>query len=327
MTSDTENRSRTAPDVPSGAFAERVAAADSSALRAEAIDVLELNVGYRCTLSCSHCHVEASPVRTEAMAAEVFSAALILARRLRPGLVDITGGAPELHPDVSRYVRELGAAGFPVRMRTNLVSLLEPAAAGLAKHLASEHVTLLASLPSVDPAEVDSQRGPGVWDRSIVALRVLGDLGYGTADGPALDIAANPTGPGLPQDRTRVETRFREALGGLGIRFGRFVLMTNVPIGRHRRALRSAGGLRAYEDLLAASFNAATLPLLACRRSIAVAWDGTLWDCDYNLAAGTRPMPGVAKSVTDERADERLRTRRIAFADHCAACAAASGSS
>jgi radical SAM/Cys-rich protein len=310
-----------------GSFAARVAAADPSALSAVSVDTLELNVGYRCSLSCTHCHVEASPERTESMSPHVFAAALRLAERLGPGLIDLTGGAPELHPEIRRFVHEFRAAGFPVQMRTNLVSLLEPEAVGLAEYLAHENVGLLASLPSVVPAQVDSQRGAGTWQRSVLALRMLGEIGYGTAAGPRLDIATNPTGEGLPGDRDDLESRYRESLGRIGISFGRLVIITNVPVGRYLAELRRAGTADRYMRLLASRFNPETLPRLGCRRSIAIAWDGAVYDCDFQLSADAPRTCGMLPHVTDESADERLHTRRIMFAEYCAACAAASGSS
>ncbi len=246
-----------------------------------------------------------------------------------PNSWTLPGGAPELHPDIRDYVLRLTDAGWSVQVRTNLVSLLEPEAQGLAPLLAERRVRLLASLPSVLPAEVDAQRGRDVWARSLHALRMLGSLGYGAGDGLRLDLAVNPTEPGvLPRTVGDLDATFREALTDEGVEFDRLIVLTNVPVGRFGSALdRQRAGAQTYRRTLEERFNPATVPLLACRRTVVVAWDGTLWDCDFDLGAGIRPTEGSPRHVDEPDVAARLAGRRIAFGDHCFACTADAGSS
>ena len=305
-------------------FESRLAAVDPTALCATTIEVLQVNLGLRCNLRCSHCHQSSSPERAEVMSDHTFGAVLELARAVRPALVDLTGGAPELHPRFREHVLELRRADLEVQVRTNLTLLLEPAHRDLPGLWAAQRVRLLASLPSSDPGPCERQRGPDVFGRCIGALRALNAVGYAGEGGPTLDLAVNPDGPELPGPASSLEERFqRELQERHGVRFSSLRVLTNMPIGRFGGAL-GAGGKQRYLDTLRAAFNPSTVPLLACRRSLTVAWDGRLFDCDFNLGAGL-PARGGPRDILE--ADATLASRRISFGLHCFACTALAGSS
>lgn len=304
-------------------FESRVNAVDSTALLASRVEVLQLNIGLRCNLACTHCHQSSSPRRTEAMSDAVLDAALRTAGHLRPALVDLTGGAPELHPRIRDIAVSLRGMELEVQVRTNLTVLLEPGCEDLPELWARHGVRILASLASWDPGQAERQRGEGTFSPSIEVLRRLNAIGYGTTDRLPLDIASNPDGARLPGPADELESRFRRELEQRhGVRFHSLRVLTNMPIGRFRDQLGAGRG--AYLDALRAAFNPATLQRLACRTSLVVAWDGTLYDCDFNIGARL-PVRGERRTVLDY--DDALATRRIAFGAHCFACTAQAGSS
>lgn len=308
-----------------GTFVRTVQDADSSALTAERIDTLMLNVGLRCDQCCTHCHQSSSPHRTEAMPRDIMDAAANVAADVRPLLIDITGGAPELNPDILYLLSLLRDAGHRVRLRSNLTALLSPEAEGLVDLLALREVAVLASVPGTTPHETAPQRGD-VFHRSLVALRRLSEAGYGHDPRLRLDIAVNPTSDTLPEPRHVVEDRFRDELTGrLGIPFNDVMVITNTPVGRFKESLDRSGRLKSYSQRLRDAFNPQTLPLLACRTCLVVAWDGTLWDCDFNLGHGVGLTPGLPIHVSEF--DGSLLARRpVHFAEHCFACTASAGS-
>lgn len=306
-------------------FERRVHAVDPGALYARALDVLQLNVGRRCNMRCAHCHQHGAPEVPEHMPESVVAASLEWARALRPGLVDLTGGAPELHPRIRSIADALLEQGRAVQVRTNLTVLLEPGCSDLVERWAGQQVALLASLPSCDREQTDQQRGSGAFDASIEALRRLNAAGYGAPGGPRLDLASNPTGACLPDDTRALERRFRDELAGRhGVRFHGLRVLTNVPVGRFRRQLVASGRRRAYLEQLRSAFNPATVARMGCRTGIAVAPAGALYDCDFNLGARLTVRDGPPTVLDAHRG---VSTRRIAFGEHCFACTAQSGSS
>lgn len=316
-----QTRSRESVASTQTSFAALVHAVEPDAARAGDVRSVMLNLGPRCTLKCTHCHIAASPERRETMSDTTLTAALRLVRAVRPDVVDITGGAPELHPRLRELVAELSATRSRARLRTNLVALLEPACEGLAEHLAHHHVELLASLPGLSAHATDGQRGDGTHEASLKALRMLNALGYGTR--LRLDLAHNPDGPRLPDSGDCIDQRYRRTLSREGITFDELVVITNVPVGRFAEQLRASGSYDAYLALLRSAFNPETVPGLACRSSIEVGWDGTMWDCDFNVGAGAPALGG--RPVEQVQADD-LTDRPIAFGAHCFACTAETGS-
>lgn len=314
---------------PIPTFHDRASTAFSQAAVPQHLDTLMLNVGLRCEAACPHCHHACSPQRTETMSPDTMSACLDLADRLRPALVDVTGGEPELWPELPALLAALRHLRIPARVRTNLVALTRPAAAALPLLLADTRTGILASLPGLTAEDVGRQRGAAAWTTSLRALSRLNGLGYGSAQGDSdlrLDIAYNPPLGQSPPDQEDLEGRFRDALASHEVVFDRLLVIANVPIGRFGDQLRTQGTLRPYLTGLVSTFNADVVPALACRHGLEVAWDGSLWDCDFNLAAGHAPAAGPRR-VEDLLADpDSLEARRIGFGPHCYACTAGTGS-
>jgi len=311
-------------DAPS--FGGRAREACRGPLRATTLDTLQVNTGLLCNQECVHCHVESSPRRKELMERRTMEAVVRFARRAGCRLVDITGGAPELHPDFRWFVAELRAAGRAVQLRTNLTVLLLPRSRDLPAFLREHRVRLVASLPCYLEENVEKQRGAGVFQKSIDAIRLLNEAGYGVDPALGLDLMYNPVGPHLPPAQETLEEAYRRELRErYGISFSRLFTLANMPIGRFLEDLAAAGRDREYVELLVRSFNPATVDGLMCRHQISVRWDGALFDCDFNLALGLRA--GVpARSIQDADADV-LRGRHIETGAHCFGCTAGAGSS
>ncbi|MDY0069934.1 MAG: arsenosugar biosynthesis radical SAM protein ArsS [Porticoccaceae bacterium] len=304
---------------------------DFPALRRGVLDTLQVNLGYRCNQRCLHCHVNASPDRREMM--DDTTLALIprvLAARSIATL-DITGGAPELHPGFRALVEVARGAGARVIDRCNLTILLEPGQEDLAEFLAANGVEIVASLPCYSAANVDSQRGDGVFDKSIEVLRRLNALGYGEAGGGrVLNLVYNPQGPSLPPDQVALEADYRRELDRhFGIRFNHLFALANMPIKRFGSTLVSRGQFEPYMCLLRESHRDANLDGVMCRTTVSVDWQGYLYDCDFNQQLGlplALPGEGRTAHLRDLLADG-LDGNPIAVADHCYGCTAGQGSS
>jgi radical SAM/Cys-rich protein len=296
-------------------------------LSARGIDLVQVNVGLRCNQACAHCHLGASPDRAEEMSPETMAQVLRLTGELRPRLVDVTGGAPELHPGLRGFLRALRAAGHPAQVRTNLTALLEPECEDLPSFFAEQGVRLVASLPCYLEENVDSQRGRGVYRQSIEALRRLNAAGYGARPGLPRDLVYNPGGPSLPPGQSGLEGDYRRELRlRHGVEFTRLLTITNLPVGRFAERLRAEGRDAAYRRALRAAFNPATVPGLMCRSQVEIAWDGRIFDCDFNLALGLPVNHGAPDHVSCFDA-AALAGRRIVTGEHCFGCTAGAGSS
>ena len=291
------------------------------------IETVQVNIGLKCNLICRHCHVNSSPRREERMDWDTMEAVLRLAQDLSAEVVDITGGAPEMHPKFKRFILAARSQGHEVIVRTNLTILLENGYEDFAEFFRDHKIHLIASLPCYLEENVDGQRGEGVYKASIEALRGLNALGYGIDPELRLDLVYNPPGPQLPPDQVALENDYRRELADrFGIRFTRLYTITNSPIGRFRGDLHRGNRLEKYLNLLRGAFNAVTVEPLMCRHQISVGWDGTLFDCDFNLAVHWPVGFDGARNVRDVLPDELL-DRRIATGDHCYACTAGAGSS
>jgi radical SAM/Cys-rich protein len=308
-------------------FDARVREATGGVLAARELAVLQLNVGLRCNLVCRHCHLGCSPTRSEQMERGVMERVVALAGELRPELIDITGGAPELNPELPWLIEALHALGLSLQVRTNLAALLEPPGEALLELLRDRGVTLVGSLPCYTPENVDAQRGAGAYERSVAALRRLNALGYGRPGGPALHLVYNPGGPFLPGEQRALEADYRRELAArCGVVFTSLLTLTNMPLGRFGEQLRAASRIEDYLGLLERSFNPENLEGLMCRRQLSIAWNGTLYDCDFNLALGL-PVDHGAPDHIRHWDTELLARRRIVTGEHCFGCAAGRGSS
>ena len=308
-------------------FEKRIETLTGGGLWAEDIRVIQVNIGLKCNLACRHCHVVSSPWRTEMMDWETLEAVLDVARQVQPETIDITGGAPEMNPHFRRFVKAVRDLGIDVMVRTNLVIMLEPGYEDLPEFFRDHRVHLIASLPCYLEDNVDRQRGDGVFRGSIEVIRRLNHVGYGIRDDLPLDLVYNPIGPSLPPDQSGLEAAYKKHLGErFGIQFTRLLTITNMPIGRFFGDLKKEGKHLQYQQLLYASFNPATLDGLMCRHQINVRWDGTLFDCDFNLALKL-PVGFGAPSHIRDFDPEKLVRRRIVTGNHCFGCTAGQGSS
>jgi radical SAM/Cys-rich protein len=297
------------------------------ALARDETTTLQVNVGLRCDLACHHCHVEAGPKRSEALGEALAARVLeVLARNPQLATLDLTGGAPELNPHFRALVRGARALGRRVIDRCNLTVLFEPGQEDTAEFLAAEGVEVFASLPCYTAGNVDAQRGKDVYARSVDALRALNALGYAReGSGLSLSLVYNPLGASLPPPQAKLQADYARELAALGVAFDRLLTITNMPIKRFARDLARSGKHAEYMALLVHHFNAATVPALMCRSTLSVAWDGSLYDCDFNQALAL-PLrgPRTLFELDDVRALARLP---IATAPHCFGCTAGAGSS
>jgi len=302
---------------------------DFPPLQRAQLTTLQVNLGYRCNQSCVHCHVNAGPTRTEMMDERGVALVLDVLARRGIGTLDLTGGAPELHPQFRRLVRAARSLGATVIDRCNLTVLQEAGQEGLADFLARQAVRVVASLPCYTQQNVDSQRGAGVFERSIAALRELNALGYGSEDSLALDLVYNPLGPVLPGPQDKLEADYKRELGErFGIVFNRLLTLANMPIQRFGSTLVSKGQFAAYMTLLRDSHRPQNLERVMCRELVSVDWQGYLYDCDFNqMLALALQLPGRPRPHLRDLLEHDLAGRPIQVADHCYGCTAGQGSS
>jgi radical SAM/Cys-rich protein len=297
-------------------------------LRATGITVFQINVGKRCNQTCRHCHVDAGPDRTESMSLETADQCIRALAKTDIPTVDITGGAPELNPHFRWLVEQARGLGRHVMDRCNLSVLLLPAQADLAEFLASHRVEIIASLPSYRPGQTDAQRGDGIFEKSIMALRLLNELGYGRPDsGLALSLVYNPVGAFLPPKQEAIEAQFRKELRSRhGVEFNRLYTITNMPISRFLEFLLESGNYTQYMERLANAFNPAAAAGVMCRYTLSIGWDGTLYDCDFNQMLDL-PVDHDAPAHIRDFDPVQLNQRQITTRNHCYGCTAGSGSS
>jgi radical SAM/Cys-rich protein len=312
---------------PPSRFALRLPAREGE-LRAAAPTTLQVNVGKRCNQACHHCHVDASPTRTEVMPDAVVDAVLaVLARTPELDTLDITGGAPELHPRFRELATRGRELGRKVMVRHNLTVQFEPGFADLPRFFAERALEVVCSLPHYTEEATDRQRGRGVFARSVDGLRALNAVGYGRDPRLVLNLVANPVGAFLPPAQADLERDTREwLLAHHGIVFNSLFTITNMPISRFASWLRRAGNYDAYMARLEAAFNPATLPGLMCRSLVSVGYDGRLYDCDFNQMLELGLEEGQPGTIFDfDR--RRLSGRAVRTGEHCFGCTAGAGSS
>lgn len=293
------------------------------------VEILQVNIGRLCNLACHHCHVEAGPKRTENMDAKTIDRVIELLQNSKTiHTVDLTGGAPELNPHFRRLVSASRQLGKQVIDRCNLTVLYEPGQEETAYFLKRHEVQIVASLPCYSKENVEKQRGRGVFDKSIEALKLLNHLGYGRQDTKlTLDLVYNPTGPFLPPSQEKLEEDYKTELKELfGIEFNRLFTITNMPIKRFLHDLQRAGKLTEYMELLANSFNPSAAKGVMCRNLVSVSWNGELFDCDFNQMLEL-PLGAGKATLWEISSFDDLKGKSITFANHCYACTAGAGSS
>jgi len=285
---------------------------------------LQVNTGFLCNQTCRHCHLDAGPGRKDNMVSDTAKAVIAYAERGSFDTVDITGGAPELNPNLSYLIEKISSMAPRIMLRSNL-SALNQKMDSLIDLLCSHRVVIVASFPSLNISQTDSQRGDGIYKESIEVLKKLNARGYGTgSNGLELNLVSNPTGAFLPPSQEQTEKRYHQVLEQKwGVVFNRLFNFANVPLGRFRQWLEKSGNLEGYVQKLVSSFNPCAVENLMCRTLVSVSWDGHLYDCDFNLARNLY-MDGRKVHVSAMKGPPKPGTP-IVTADHCYTCTAGSG--
>jgi radical SAM/Cys-rich protein len=309
------------------------ALADNSlSLRRARPEILQVNVGKLCNLTCMHCHVNAGPKRKEIMALKTVDRIVNWFAKTNVPTVDLTGGAPEMIPDFRHFVervKELQPSRHVID-RCNLTILLESGYEGLAEFLAAKKVEIIASMPCYSAENVNVQRGEGVFEGSITALKLLNSLGYGIDSELPLHLVYNPVGAFLPPSQDELESDYkRELKKHFGVVFNKLYALTNLPIGRFASYLRHNDKLDDYMRLLIDAFNPATISGLMCRNTISVGWRGEVYDCDFNQQLGMQwsGNGGSQPLFLWDIDPDSLEDREIMTGNHCFGCTAGAGSS
>ena len=303
---------------------------DFPAISRRRLDTLQVNVGYVCNQTCLHCHVNAGPTRTESMTRETAERVLEYLAASGATTLDLTGGAPELNPHFRHLVAGARALGARVIDRCNLTVLFEPGQDDLARFLAAQRVEIVASLPCYTAELVDRQRGRGVYELSIAAIRALNALGYAReGSGLTLDLVYDPQGPTLPPSQQKLEADYKRILGEkFGIVFNRLYTLANMPIQRFGSTLVSKGQFGDYMKLLRAAHSDANLDVVMCRSLVSIDWQGYLYDCDFNQMLGLPlRVAGKARAHLRDMMGRDLDGNAIVVRDHCYGCTAGQGSS
>ena len=303
---------------------------DFPPLRRRAVETVQVNVGYLCNQSCLHCHVNAGPTRTEAMTRATADQVLQYLAASGATTLDITGGAPELNPSFRHLVVGARMRGVNVVDRCNLTVVFEPGQEDLPEFLAAQRVAIVASLPCYTEELVDRQRGAGVYEKSIAAIRRLNELGYGReGSGLTVDLVYNPQGPSLPPPQAELEADYKRVLGEqFGIAFNSLYTLANMPIQRFGSMLVTKGQFNRYMQLLRGAHRDENLEGVMCRSLVSIDWRGYLYDCDFNqmlglpLAVAGRPRTHIKDALARDLAGNPIVVR-----DHCFGCTAGQGSS
>lgn len=309
-------------------FQERLKPLNLFPLRATGLEVLQINLGKMCNQKCHHCHVDAGPERTEIMTRETMIACLSALSRSPARIVDLTGGAPEMNPDFRWFVSEIRKLERHVIVRSNLTILMTQRFSDYPNFFKDNCVEVIASLPCYTEANTDAQRGQGVFEKSIAALKRLNALGYGQeGTNLTLNLVYNPGGPFLPPSQKALEVDYkRELKQAYGIVFNNLFTITNMPIRRFEDDLKASNKYDFYMNRLHDAFNPAAAKNVMCRSLLSVGWDGQLYDCDFNQMLDMTVDSGIPAHI-DNFDFERLRSRAIVTGNHCYGCAAGAGSS
>lgn len=292
------------------------------------LQVLQVNLGYICNLACHHCHVEAGPKRKEIMTEEVIDRLIsLLNSSTHINTLDLTGGAPEMNPFFRKIVLAARELNLKIIDRCNLTIFFEDGYSDLPNFLKENKVEIIASLPCYSKENVEKQRGLGVFNKSIEALKILNKLGYGNQENLKLDLVYNPGGASLPPSQQKLEQDYKRELKDLfGIEFNQLFTITNMPIKRFLKTLEKLGKYEQYMELLVNHFNPTAAEGVMCRDLISINWKGDIYDCDFNQILEL-PIPGLKKTIWDIQSFEELETNPIVFENHCYGCTAGSGSS
>ena len=313
-------------DIPS--LSEKIREANRCPLCAKGIDILQINTGRRCNLSCRHCHVDAGPHRREIMSRAVLEKCLDILSSFPISTIDITGGAPEMNPYLEWFIGESSRLDRRLIVRSNLTLLLEERYRHFMDVFAKNKVEIVTSLPDYLETKSDRQRGAGVFGKVIAALRELNSIGYGMKGSCLrIDIVHNPVGAYLPGSQAALEREYHERLGSEhGVHFNELFCLTNLPIGRYLDYLIESDNFEDYISTLWHSFNPAAIENVMCLTTLSVGWDGSLYDCDFNQMLNLTVNHGAPTNIMNFDMD-KLKNREIVINNHCYGCVAGCGSS
>ena len=297
-------------------------------IKKEFIDTLQINIGYKCNQACKHCHVNSSPSRTEMMSEEILNLIPKIIKKFNIKTLDITGGAPEMNPNFKKLVLSLKNQNINIIDRCNLTIFFEKGYEDLPDFLAENNVIITASLPCYEKENVEKQRGSGVFDKSINAIKILNKLGYGINEtGLQLNLVYNPINPTLPPPQEKLETDYKNILyEKYNITFNNLYTITNMPINRYADFLKMTGELEKYFELLANNFNQKNLKNLMCKKTLSIDWEGQIYDCDFNQQLKLKSEKGP-KNLYELLNYSSPFNYQIAAKSHCFACTAGAGSS
>ncbi|MCB9223020.1 MAG: arsenosugar biosynthesis radical SAM protein ArsS [Crocinitomicaceae bacterium] len=308
------------------AFSKKLSEVGLWPLKPTKLDILQINLGYMCNQQCSHCHVDASPYRKEIMTKEVLESCLNVIDLQDIKTVDLTGGAPEMNPNFEWLLNELSKRKVEVIVRSNLTILVEGKFKSYPQLFKAHRVTVISSLPCYTESNVDKQRGDGVFNKSIKALNILNELGYGKEPGLKLHLVYNPGGPSVAPDQHSLEADYkRELKENYNIDFNSLYTITNLPIARFLEFLLENDRYESYMELLYDKFNPVAAEGVMCRNTLSVDWNGDLFDCDFNQMLQL-PVTSKVKNIKDFSI-EALQDRNIVVNNHCYGCTAGAGSS
>lgn len=285
----------------------------------------QVNLGLKCNQACGHCHLSAGPGKKELMTLDTMHQVIEFIKQIKVGVVDITGGAPEMNPHLPIFMDRAADLGKKLMLRCNLSALYDRDTTDIQERLIQHKVNVVASLPSLNMNQTDAQRGDGIFQKSMKALEMLNHMGYGSpGSGLVLDLVSNPVGAFMPSPQAATEKRFRRILADKwGIVFNHLFTFANMPLGRFETWLKKTDNYNSYMNMLYKGFNPCTLDGLMCRTLVSVSWDGYLYDCDFNLAAGL--AKGNRPTHISQLDSFKFKDHKIAVGNHCYACTAGSG--
>lgn len=309
-------------------FIQKMKEVGAFPLKPRSLEILQINVGYMCNMECSHCHVDSSPRRKEITPRHILEKCLkVIDSNPTIKTVDLTGGAPEMNPDFQWLIQELAKRDLETIVRSNLTILVEGKFKTYPAFLAENKVTIISSLPCYTEENTDAQRGDGTFNRSIQALKILNELGYGKTPELPLHLVYNPGGPFVAPNQAKLQADYKRELGDrFGIEFHNLYTITNLPISRYMEFLEGKGKLNSYIEVLANSFNPSTTNAVMCTNTLSVDWNGNLFDCDFNQILKLPVAVRKSRNIMDFDAEE-LANRTLVFNQHCFGCTAGEGSS
>lgn len=310
-------------------FKETLVNTNPRLLRFDELQTLQVNLGNRCNQSCTHCHVQAGPQGQRIMSKSVMEKIINFLQNHRGLCVDMTGGCPELNPDFKFFVENVHEFASPLMVRTNLTVFFEPGLEWIPRWYQEHKVVVIGSLPCYTPVNVDKQRGEGVFEKSVKALKLLNKLSYGSDKGPKLNLVYNPGGDFLPGPQEQLEADYKRELNNkYGVMFNNLFTIINAPIGRFRQYLEANGRLKQYLQMLAENFNTEAAENIMCRNLVSIDYRGMLYNCDFNQALGLPIIDAAGNNLSIEKLDDILSEGiEIITGEHCFCCTAGAGSS